>query len=188
MVGRPLTSISRGVVADKYGQKPVVFWLLPMSQNVRSHQRIEFFMKDEHKFFQQYYSYGGLPHSLWPKHFWMALSMRFLLGCFGCLLGTIRAYATEVCRDEDRALSLSVVSTSRGIGLIIGPANGENYLGLFSKESIFGRFPTSCLAYSYQISQLEFVSCWQLPVSPLTGISVLLNNAVVRSATRTEAR
>ncbi|KAG2674125.1 hypothetical protein I3760_13G120600 [Carya illinoinensis] len=64
--------------------------------------------------------------------FWMALSMRFLLGCFNSLLGTIRAYASEVCREEHRALGLSVVSTSRGIGLIIGPAIG----GFFAQETL----------------------------------------------------
>ncbi|KAK6234716.1 hypothetical protein SCA6_010053 [Theobroma cacao] len=34
------------------------------------------------------------------------------------------AYASEVCREEYQALALSVVSTSWGIGLIIGPAIG----------------------------------------------------------------
>ncbi|OWM73578.1 hypothetical protein CDL15_Pgr026677 [Punica granatum] len=64
--------------------------------------------------------------------FWMAIVTRFLLGCFNSLLGTIRAYAAEICKDEYRALALSVVSTSRGIGLIIGPAIG----GFFAQETL----------------------------------------------------
>ncbi|WZZ79308.1 hypothetical protein YC2023_099880 [Brassica napus] len=75
--------------------------------------------------------------------FWFAISVRFLLGCVNCLLGVIRvskclrqscegistfslsnAYASEVASEEYHALCLSVVSTSRGIGLIIGPAIG----------------------------------------------------------------
>ncbi|KAG2674128.1 hypothetical protein I3760_13G120600 [Carya illinoinensis] len=103
--------------------------------------------------------------------FWMALSMRFLLGCFNSLLGTIRAYASEVCREEHRALGLSVVSTSRGIGLIIGPAIGgffaqpaEKYPEIFAKSSIFGRFPflLPCLLISIYAAGV-FVSCWWLP-------------------------
>ncbi|KAE8735685.1 hypothetical protein F3Y22_tig00000340pilonHSYRG01241 [Hibiscus syriacus] len=59
-------------------------------------------------------------------------------------------HAYEVCRDEYWDLALSVVSTSRGIELIIGSAIGgfiaqpiEKYQNLLSKSSIFGRFPTS---------------------------------------------
>ncbi|KAG4145550.1 hypothetical protein ERO13_D05G101800v2 [Gossypium hirsutum] len=104
-------------------------------------------------------------------NFWMALSMRFFLGCFNSLLGTIRAYASEVCREEYRALALSVVSTSRGIGLIIGPAIGgffaqpvEKYPNLFAESSIFGRFPyfLPCLIISvYAVGSL--VACKWLP-------------------------
>ncbi|KAI4383717.1 hypothetical protein MLD38_009523 [Melastoma candidum] len=146
MVGRALTSVFWGVVADKYGRKPVIL--------IGTFTVVVFNIL------------FGL-----STNFWMALSMRFLLGCFGCLLGSIRAYATEVCRDEHRALSLSVASTSRGIGLIIGPAIGglfaqpaEKYPGLFSKESIFGRFPyfLPCLLISI-FSAGVFVSCWWLP-------------------------
>ncbi|CAN1182368.1 Probable peptide/nitrate transporter At3g43790 [Linum perenne] len=101
----------------------------------------------------------------------MAISMRFLLGCFNSLLGTIRAYASEVCREEHRSLALSIVSTSRGVGLIIGPAIGgffaqpaEKYPSLFSKNSIFGRFPyfLPCLLISiYSLG--VFIACWWLP-------------------------
>ncbi|CAN8255155.1 unnamed protein product [Cochlearia groenlandica] len=41
--------------------------------------------------------------------FWLAISIRFLFGCFNCLLGVIRAYASEVVSEEYHSLSLSVV-------------------------------------------------------------------------------
>lgn len=146
MIGRALTSILWGVVADRYGRKPVIL-IGTLSVVVLN-------------------TLFGLSTS-----FWMALSVRFLLGCFNSLLGTIRAYASEVCREEYRSLALSVVSTSRGIGLIIGPAIGgffaqpaEKYPNLFSSGSIFGRFPyfLPCLIISvYSVGVL--ISCWWLP-------------------------
>ncbi|KAK6936890.1 Major facilitator superfamily [Dillenia turbinata] len=99
MVGRALTSIFWGLLADRYGRKPII--LIGTLSMVL------------------FNTLFGLSTS-----FWMAISMRFLLGCFNSLLGTIRAYASEVCRDEHRALAMSMVSTSRGIGLVIGPAIG----------------------------------------------------------------
>ncbi|XVE79735.1 hypothetical protein DITRI_Ditri14bG0080700 [Diplodiscus trichospermus] len=123
MVGRALTSLFWGVVADRYGRKPIIL--------IGTFSVVIF------------NTLFGLSTS-----FWMALSMRFLLGCFNSLLGTIRAYASEVCREEYRALALSVVSTSRGIGMVIGPAIGgffaqpaEKYPNIFPESSIFRRFP-----------------------------------------------
>ncbi|KAJ6428661.1 hypothetical protein OIU84_020351 [Salix udensis] len=90
-------------------------------------------------------------------NFWMAIITRFLLGSLNGLLGPIKAYAVEIFRAEYQALGLSTVSTAWGIGLIIGPALGgflaqpaEKYPNLFSKESIFGRFPyfLPCLCIS----------------------------------------
>jgi MFS family permease len=54
----------------------------------------------------------------------MAIGTRFLLGSFNCLLGTMKAYASEIFRDEYQATAMSAVSTAWGIGLIIGPALG----------------------------------------------------------------
>lgn len=123
MVGRALTSILWGVVADRYGRKPVIL-LSTISVVI-------------------FNTLFGLSTS-----FWMAASMRFLLGCFNGLVGPLKAYAVEICRKEHQALALSIVSTSRGVGFIIGPAIGgflaqpaEKYPNLFSKSSLFGRFP-----------------------------------------------
>ncbi|XP_052187620.1 probable peptide/nitrate transporter At3g43790 isoform X6 [Diospyros lotus] len=107
MVGRALTSVLWGILADRYGRKPIVLV-----------GTLSVFI---------FNTLFGL-----STNFWMALSMRFLLGCFNSLLGTIRAYASEICREEHQALALSVVSTSRGIGLIIGPAIG----GFFAQETL----------------------------------------------------
>ncbi|OMO67509.1 Tetracycline resistance protein, TetA/multidrug resistance protein MdtG [Corchorus capsularis] len=146
MVGRALTSLFWGYLADRYGRKPII--LIGTSSVV------------------VFNTIFGLSTS-----FWMALSMRFLLGCFNSLLGTIRAYASEVCREEYRSLALSVVSTSRGIGLIIGPAIGgffaqpaEKYPNVFAKSSIFGRFPyfLPCLIISVSAVGV-LIACKWLP-------------------------
>ncbi|CAH2065493.1 unnamed protein product [Thlaspi arvense] len=121
MIGRALTSILWGKLADRYGRKPIIM--------IGTFSVIIF------------NTLFGLSTS-----FWVAISVRFLLGCFNCLLGVIRAYASEVVSEEYHSLSLSVVSTSRGIGLIIGPAIGgylaqpvEKYPNIFSQSSVFGR-------------------------------------------------
>lgn len=146
MFGRTLTSVLWGVVADRYGRKPVIMISI-ISVII-------------------FNTLFGL-----SKTFWMAITTRVLLGFFSGLLGPIKAYASEVCRKEHQALGLSLVSTSRGIGLIIGPAIGgllaqpaENYPKIFSEESFLGRFPyfLPCLCISV-IAVLAFVACFWLP-------------------------
>lgn len=146
MVGRALTSLLWGLLADRYGRKPIIL--------IGTFSVVIF------------NTMFGLSST-----FWMAISSRFLLGCFNSLLGTIRTYASEVCREEFQALALSIVSTSRGIGLIIGPAIGgffaqpaEKYPQFFSKNSLFSRFPyfLPCLIISIY-SLAVFISSWWLP-------------------------
>eukprot|EP00262_Sarcandra_glabra_P002348 TRINITY_DN1262_c0_g1_i6.p1 TRINITY_DN1262_c0_g1~~TRINITY_DN1262_c0_g1_i6.p1 ORF type:complete len:492 (+),score=55.64 TRINITY_DN1262_c0_g1_i6:97-1572(+) len=146
MVGRALTSIFWGVVADRYGRKPVII-IGVVSVII-------------------FNTVFGL-----SINFWMAVSSRFLLGCLNGLLGPIKAYAAEVCREEYQALGLSVVSTSWGIGLIIGPAIGgffaqpaEKYPNIFSEKSLFGRFPyfLPCLCISV-IAAGGCIVCYWLP-------------------------
>ncbi|GAB4859277.1 Probable peptide/nitrate transporter At3g43790 [Ancistrocladus abbreviatus] len=146
MVGRALTSIAWGMAADRYGRRPIIL-IGTLSVAILN-------------------MLFGL-----STNFWMAISMRFFLGCFNSLLGTMRAYASEICREEHRALALSVVSTSRGIGLVIGPAIGgflaqpvEKYPKVFSKNSLFGRFPyfLPCLIISLYAAGI-FALCWWLP-------------------------
>ncbi|KAG7559570.1 Major facilitator superfamily domain [Arabidopsis thaliana x Arabidopsis arenosa] len=146
MIGRALTSIFWGKLADRYGRKPIIL--------IGTFSVIIF------------NTLFGLSTS-----FWLAISVRFFLGCFNCLLGVIRAYASEVVSEEYNALSLSVVSTSRGIGLILGPAIGgylaqpaEKYPSIFSQSSVFGRFPyflPSLVISVYATGVL--IACWWLP-------------------------
>ncbi|CAN7132282.1 unnamed protein product [Brassica rapa subsp. narinosa] len=146
MIGRALTSILWGKLADRYGRKPIIL-MATFSVII-------------------FNTLFGLSTS-----FWFAISVRFLLGCVNCLLGVIRAYASEVVSEEYHALSLSVVSTSRGIGLIIGPAIGgylaqpaEKYPNIFSLDSVFGSFPyflPSLVISVYAIGAL--IACWWLP-------------------------
>ncbi|GAB2234147.1 hypothetical protein Drorol1_Dr00003384 [Drosera rotundifolia] len=146
MVGRALTSIPWGMAADRYGRRPIIL-IGTLSVAILN-------------------MLFGL-----SSNFWMALSVRFFLGCFNSLLGSIRAYASEICREEHRALAISVVSTSRGIGLVIGPAIGgffaqpaEKYPNLFPKNSLFSRFPyfLPCLIISvYAVA--TFCLCWWIP-------------------------
>ncbi|PWA42049.1 major facilitator superfamily domain protein [Artemisia annua] len=132
MIGRALTSIFWGVVADRYGRKPVI--LLGTATVVVFNTLFGF-----------------------SVNYWMAIITRFLLGFLNGLLGPIKAYACELFRDEHQALGLSAISTSWGIGLIIGPALGgylaqpaEKFPGLVSPDSLFGRFPylLPCLCIS----------------------------------------
>ncbi|WVZ71589.1 hypothetical protein U9M48_020159 [Paspalum notatum var. saurae] len=96
--------------------------------------------------------------------YWMAIATRGLLGLLCGILGPIKAYATEVCRKEHQALGMSLVTSSRAIALVAGPAIGgflaqpaEKYPNIFSKGSIFGRFPYFLPAFV--ISMLAAGSC-----------------------------
>ncbi|CAN1804372.1 Protein ZINC INDUCED FACILITATOR-LIKE 1 [Linum perenne] len=157
MLARALTSVSWGVVADRYGRKPVI--LLGTSAMV---------------ILNILFGLSG--------NFWMAIIMRSLLGCLNGLIGTIKAYASEIFREDQQALGFSTVSTAWGIGLIIGPALGgflaqpaEKYPNLFSKDSLFGRFPylLPSLAISLITLGVTIASLW-LPF-PALFMSVLLS-------------
>ncbi|KAH7547677.1 hypothetical protein JRO89_XS14G0001500 [Xanthoceras sorbifolium] len=144
MLGRALTSVLWGLVADRYGRKPVII-IGTMTVVI-------------------FNTLFGL-----SVNFWMAVITRFLLGSLNGLLGPIKAYACEIFRDEYQALGLSTVSTAWGIGLIIGPALGgffaqpaEKYPNIFSKESLFGQFPyfLPCLVISVFALGVAIVSFW----------------------------
>ncbi|KAK0592063.1 hypothetical protein LWI29_012673 [Acer saccharum] len=144
MLGRALTSVLWGIVADRYGRKPVI--IIGTSAVVI------------------FNTLFGL-----SVNFWMAIITRFLLGSLNGLLGPIKAYSCEVFRDEYQALGLSTVSTAWGIGLIIGPAMGgflaqpaDKYPNIFSKESLFGRFPyfLPCLCISVFALGVTIATFW----------------------------
>ncbi|KAM1263234.1 hypothetical protein ACFX2G_028870 [Malus domestica] len=144
MLGRVLTSILWGMVADRYGRKPVI---------IIGTVAVVIFN-----------TLFGL-----SVNFWMAISTRFLLGSLNGLLGPIKAYASEAFREEHQALGMSTVSVAWGIGLIIGPALGgflaqpaDKYPSIFSQSSIFGRFPyfLPCLCISVFAFGVTIASFW----------------------------
>ncbi|KAE9592776.1 putative major facilitator superfamily [Lupinus albus] len=123
MLGRGLTSVFWGMIADRYGRKPVL---------VIGIITIVIFN-----------TLFGLSTSLW-----MAIVTRFLLGSLCGVFGPVKAYAAELFREEHQAIGLSTVSAAWGIGLIIGPALGgylaqptEKYPHVFLKGSIWDKFP-----------------------------------------------
>lgn len=144
MFGRALTSVPWGLVADRYGRKPVIIF-----------GTISVII---------FNTLFGL-----SANYSMAIATRFLLGSLNGLLGPIKAYASEIFRKEYEALGLSAISTAWGIGLIIGPALGgylalpaEKYPNIFSKTSIFGRFPyfLPCCAISLFAVGVTIATCW----------------------------
>nr|VDC85225.1 unnamed protein product [Brassica rapa] len=82
MVGRTLTSVIWGIVADRYGRKPVI--LIGIASVVI------------------FNTLFGL-----SVNFWMAIITRFCLGSFNGLLVPIKAYAMETIRDEYHGLALN---------------------------------------------------------------------------------
>uniref|UniRef100_A0ACD5ZWG6 Uncharacterized protein n=1 Tax=Avena sativa TaxID=4498 RepID=A0ACD5ZWG6_AVESA len=142
MLGRALTSSVWGMVADRFGRKPVIVFGL----------------------FSTFLF--NILFGLSVRY------SRFLLGSMNGLIGPIRAYAIEVCRPEHHAIALSLVSTAWAIGLIVGPTVGgylaqpaEKYPKLFPADSLFGRFPyfLPCLCIS-GFCFVVLVSCIWLPV------------------------
>ncbi|KAL3629947.1 Protein ZINC INDUCED FACILITATOR 1 [Castilleja foliolosa] len=147
MLGRALTSVLWGAIADRYGRKPVI--IIGSATIVVFNTLFGF-----------------------SVNYWMALMTRFLLGSLNGLLGPIKAYACETVREEHQSLGLSAVSTAWGTGLIIGPALGgylaqnpaEKFPGIFASDSLFGRFPylLPCLVISL-FAAFVTVACFWIP-------------------------
>lgn len=146
MFGRAITSAFWGIMADKYGRKPIII--------IGTITVVVF------------NTLFGL-----SVNFWMAISTRFFLGFLNGLLGPIKAYASEIFRAEYEGLALTSITTAWGIGLIIGPAIGgflaqpaDKYPSIFSADSLFGRFPyfLPCLIISLFALVVTIVS-FKLP-------------------------
>ncbi|RZC64214.1 hypothetical protein C5167_025986 [Papaver somniferum] len=144
MLGRGLTSVLWGAVADRYGRKPVIIFCCTTMVILTT--------------------LFGL-----STNFWMAVSIRLLLGASSAIFGPIQAYATEVCREEHQTLALSFTSSAWAIGMIIGPAMGGflaepavKYPNIFSKDSLFARLPyfLPCLCISIWTAAATIACLW----------------------------
>ncbi|XP_054795379.1 protein ZINC INDUCED FACILITATOR 1-like isoform X1 [Prosopis cineraria] len=156
MLGRGLTSVAWGIVADRYGRKYtiVIGTIVVVVFN----------------------TLFGLSTS-----FWMAVITRFLLGSLNGSLGTIKAFATEIFREEHQAQGLATFSSAWGIALVLGPALGgylaqpvEKYPHVFPEGSLFDKFPffLPCFVIS-AFALAVLVSCIWLPVFSLWAVSPL---------------
>ncbi|KAK9667741.1 hypothetical protein RND81_13G008400 [Saponaria officinalis] len=144
MLGRAFTSVFWGVVADRFGRKPVI--IVGMANVVI------------------FNTLFGL-----STNFWMAVSTRFLLGSLNGSIGPAKAYISEVCREEHQAIGMSVITTAWGIGLVVGPALGgflaqpaEKYPSIFTNDSLFGRYPylLPCLVISVLAAIVTTGALW----------------------------
>ncbi|CAM0885604.1 unnamed protein product [Alopecurus aequalis] len=145
-LARTISAVPWGMFADKYGRKPcIVISILSVIV---------------------FNTLFGLSTT-----YWMAIVTRGLLGLLCGILGPIKAYASEVCRKEYRALGISLVTSSRAIAFVVGPAIGgflsqpaKKYPNVFSHKSIFGRFPyfLPCLVISI-LAAGAGVACIWLP-------------------------
>ncbi|RZC47709.1 hypothetical protein C5167_040654 [Papaver somniferum] len=144
MLGRGLTAVLWGALADRYGRKPIILFCCTTMII--------------------FTTLFGL-----STNFWMAVSMRLLLGAFSGIFGPVQAYATEVCRKEHQTLALSFTSSAWAIGMIIGPAIGgflaqpaEKYPNVFTKDSLFARFPyfLPCLCISVWTTAATIACLW----------------------------
>ncbi|KAK8950417.1 Protein ZINC INDUCED FACILITATOR-LIKE 1 [Platanthera guangdongensis] len=146
MLGRALTSVFWGIIADRYGRKPVIIIGIIVVVIFNT--------------------LFGLSTS-----YTMAIVTRFLLGSLNGLLGPIKAYSVEVSRPEYQALGISLVSTAWGMGLVVGPSIGgalaqpaDKFPNLFPKDSFLGRFPyfLPCLVISI-FAAVVLGTCYWLP-------------------------
>ncbi|ONM42099.1 putative peptide/nitrate transporter [Zea mays] len=153
MVGRGFSSIFWGVIADRVGRKPVItFSILSVYVRiVRSsiYQKLIWISITDALYCRVVFSaLFGLSTT-----YWMAIATRLVLGALNGLLAPIK------------------VNTAWALGLIVGPALGgylsqpaEKYPHVFSKDSVFGRFPylLPCLSVS-AFATLVLISCEWLP-------------------------
>ncbi|PWA52264.1 zinc induced facilitator 1 [Artemisia annua] len=113
----------------------------------------------------------------------MAITTRFLLGFVNGLVGPIKAYACELFREEHQAIGLSSISTSWGIGLIIGPAlggflaqdNGKRLqiiISLFKNCRLMGLPLLSIVFFAlHDTAYSEIFSLWAVSPRSLGGLS-----------------
>ncbi|GAB4836179.1 hypothetical protein Ancab_001092 [Ancistrocladus abbreviatus] len=154
MVGRALTSVFWGIVADRYGRKPVI---------IMGTITVVVFN-----------TLFGL-----SVNFWMAVTTRFLLGSLNGLLAPIKAYATEVCPEEYQSLAMSTITTGWGIGLIVGPAIG----GFLAQETLHVH-KDSKSSEDDSFETLEAATCGQIAkgtVQEIEGSMPTLKKSILKN-------
>lgn len=123
MLGRVVSSVYWGQMADRIGRKPVLFIGL-MSVIFTS------------------VAFG------FSVNLAMALFTRFLLGLFNPIIGVAKTLVSEVCTREHEGAGMGAVTGSWGLGLVVGPAIGgllskpaERFPSIFGNSLVFRRFP-----------------------------------------------
>lgn len=99
MVGRMLSSIQWGQLADKLGRKPIILIGL-FSIIICS---VGFGMSTD---------------------IWTALTWRFLLGLLNPLSAISKTLVSEVCAKQHESIGMGTITGSWGVGLVVGPAIG----------------------------------------------------------------
>uniref|UniRef100_A0A0E0PJU4 Major facilitator superfamily (MFS) profile domain-containing protein n=1 Tax=Oryza rufipogon TaxID=4529 RepID=A0A0E0PJU4_ORYRU len=111
--------------------------------------------------------------------YWMAIVTRGMLGMLCGILGPIKAYATEICRKEHQALGMSLVTSSRAVAFVLGPAIG----GFLAQKSTHIFSPKNPYLGDAQISEeveaqvdLSNIESGKAKVSSDTSLKNLLKN------------
>uniref|UniRef100_A0A0E0PJU1 Major facilitator superfamily (MFS) profile domain-containing protein n=1 Tax=Oryza rufipogon TaxID=4529 RepID=A0A0E0PJU1_ORYRU len=153
-LARTFSSVPWGIFADKYGRKPCI---------VISILSVIFFN-----------TLFGL-----STRYWMAIVTRGMLGMLCGILGPIKAYATEICRKEHQALGMSLVTSSRAVAFVLGPAIG----GFLAQKSTHIFSPKNPYLGDAQISEeveaqvdLSNIESGKAKVSSDTSLKNLLKN------------
>eukprot|EP01006_Ploeotia_vitrea_P016733 TRINITY_DN47579_c0_g1_i1.p1 TRINITY_DN47579_c0_g1~~TRINITY_DN47579_c0_g1_i1.p1 ORF type:complete len:554 (-),score=235.31 TRINITY_DN47579_c0_g1_i1:40-1701(-) len=122
MLGRVLSSFMWGSISDRHGRRPVIFVGL-LSVFVSS------------------IAFGMSPS------FGFAVAARFCGGFFNGIVAAGKAMAAELCTEKQQPVGMTIISTSWGSGIVLGPAIGglltrpADTFGFISPGGLFGTFP-----------------------------------------------
>uniref|UniRef100_A0ACD5VRP6 Uncharacterized protein n=1 Tax=Avena sativa TaxID=4498 RepID=A0ACD5VRP6_AVESA len=159
-LARTIGAVPWGMFADKYGRKPcIVISILSVIV---------------------FNTLFGLSTT-----YWMAIVTRGLLGLLCGILGPIKAYASEVCRKEHQALGISLVTSSRAIAFVIGPAIG-GFLSQVLSILILATYPFMANLYGMELKVLINIASLlkNIFAATITTACNILQNTAVRQEQR----